>query len=350
MDEHEAVLVERWEHVDRFAQGQIHKAVHLTDCRAFDEAADMAANIATFYGEIGQLFHAALEERFPERVKSKRRGEALGTQLQARMYAAVTTQNLDAFDEARQLNDQALDEFDQKFDQVRQMQYRCQLESLAGDFGAAQSWLARALDLEASSTLLAIAQTIAAQTDDFGRGFLLLHFTRMGARIARSGDNELRASFEGAFAESGLAQDMWLQTGRNAHPEHTLLRYRAESELHQGNEDLARAYLNRLRRLCLSAKPGVVLSAQLLACHAHVVAHVIRQNPQRARDLLDQKSKTEPGLLQLTEKMRPLLEGFAGWTSVLEEINELAKAMTRPGSDTARLADELDQAAARIVL
>ena len=48
--------------------------------------------------------------------------------------------------------------------------------------------------------------------------------------------------------------------------------------------------------------------------------------------------------------MRPLLEDFAGWTSVLEEINELAKAMTRPGSDTARLADGLDQAAARIVL
>lgn len=350
MDEHDSVLTERWEHVDRFAQGQIHKAVHLTDCRSFNAAADIAAKIETFYGDIGQLFHAALEERFPERVKSKRRGEALGTQLQARMYAAVACDDDEAFDEARQLNDQALEEFDQKFDRIRQMQYRCQLESLAGDFEAAQSWLAKSLDLDGSSTLMQIAQAIATESNEFGRGFLLLHFARLGARIARSGSGDLPARFERAFAESGLAQDIWLQTSRGLHPEHALLRYRAESELRQGNEDLARGHLNKLRRICQDAKPGIVLSAQLLACHAHILAHVMCQNPRRARDLLDQKSKAEPGFLQQVEKMRTVFEGFAGWTKELEVLARIGSAMKEPGSDTARLAGELDQAAARIVL
>ena len=82
-------LAGRWEHATLLMRGLVAQAVHQTDC--FDHAAASARMtvVAGYYGQLGELFHAALPAVFPERVRSDLHGRALGTWLQSEILAGL---------------------------------------------------------------------------------------------------------------------------------------------------------------------------------------------------------------------------------------------------------------------
>ncbi|MCK5945522.1 MAG: hypothetical protein KAI24_26265 [Planctomycetes bacterium] len=318
---HEGKMVTRWEHVDRFLQGQIHEAVHLTDAREFAKARDKALRVADFHEQLGSLFQDALPEHFSAGVRSKRRGEALGTALQAEAYRCLAES--DSFDSARELSDLALEEFDQSDDRTRQMQYRCQLETMAGEFDTARQWLCRSMGIPEDSDHGAIATHITSITSLFGRGFLILHWMRLGAFLARRGRSDALDEFTAALEQGQLDKDQWFQEG-SAHPRQTILRYRTEIALACSDEVTANTCLNRLREACLPIQAdGAVLGFQLFACQV-LVAHAlpVKLAATQVRSLIENAQPDAPGLRQLLKTSRSALCEHPQWERFINTAGE----------------------------
>ncbi len=345
---HEGPMVKRWEHVDRFLQGQIHEAVHLTDAREFATARDKAVRVADFHEQVGSLFQAALPEHFTTGVRSRRRGEALGTALQAEAYRCLV--EADSFDVARELSAKAMEEFDQHDDLARQMQYRCQLEAMAGQHDEARMWLCHSMGLEESAGHELIAQGIRAVQNHFGRGFLLLHWLRLGAFLTRSHQPELAAEFVAALRSSKLDQDDWFSTGDD-HPRQAILRYRTEIALASSDDVAANTCLNRLREVCLPVKArGAVLAFQLFACQALIARANAAGSPAKARKLLDNKEASKPGLRQLLPPLETALGELDEWRATLDSLGTAIESCIATRNPTPELFGPLTKAVNCIVL
>lgn len=327
-------MVQRWERLDLFLQAQVHVAVHLTDCRELPSAIDTAERVSAFHDGLSDLFHAAMPDRLPEGVRSRRSGEALGTAMQAATLAGL--QDAAQFEKARNLGDRALKEFDNSEDWRRQYQYRCQLETLARDLPAARTWLAKALDLadpRSHSLGQAIAQTRTGSTE---RGFLLLHWLRFGA-VASIADpvgaeaNDFRAS----WSTAGMVSDPWCTGVLKDHPAPSILRYLGEVQVHGGDEAAAVGTLRTLREIVLPfRREQALLGLPLLGLQSAVYLQLVPSRPERARPLLDNNDKAAPGLTQLIETLATSLKGFPEWTRTLLEWRNAVTALH--GKDSAR--------------
>ncbi|MBZ0153709.1 MAG: hypothetical protein K8J09_19455 [Planctomycetes bacterium] len=322
-------IVKNWEHVDLFLEAQVHLAVHQTDARDFAGAVATAGQVADFHGNLASLFHAA-NPVLPEHVRSRRRGEALGTAMQAAMLAGLVEPS--HFETARKLSDAAQAEFDSTADAKRQAQYRCQLETLAGALPAARSWLARAIVCAEDATAITLAIT-GLQSGGMERGFLLLHWLRFGA--AAHGDPKAHAeakAFTDSWQASPLGGDPWCTGQRTQHPGPSIQRYLGEIAL--ANRDVAAAEqaLLQLRRNCLAGvNTRPLLAMPLLALQSLSAVHAARHDRARLRNLLQDRNSV-PGLTGLLDVLHAALHPWQGWRSILTAWTDACRALAQ-GSD-----------------
>jgi hypothetical protein len=304
-------IVSRWERLDLFLQAQIHVAVHQTDCRELRTAIETAQRVARFHAELGELFHAAMPG-LPEHVRSKRRGEALGTAMQAAMLLGLETP--DAFAEARALGDEALQQFDSASDSARQFQYRCQLETLADDSAAALGWLATAAHAPGDSPEAVFAAIAAEPSGSASRGFLLLHALRCLAFASQQESGPLAKSLHAAWQGTQLATDPWCQGEQRDHPGPWILCYLGITQAVHEDADAATRTLQRLRAALLPLQTHKALLAMpLLALQTYMAMAWNDSDPARVRNLVDQRSDQAPGLVQLLEILTNQLRRHPQW-------------------------------------
>ena len=242
-------LAGRWEHATLLMRGLVAQAVHQTD--SFDHAAASARMkvVAGYYGQLGELFHTALPEVFPTRVRSDLHGRALGTWLQSEILAGL--QEPDRLVAARALSERAIDEFPAEADKERQYQYRCQLETAAGEYSEARRFLARSLRLtESGHAALGAAVADLGRVSTVAQGFALLHWFRLGATAALDGAADERDAFLKGV-ESAEALDWAWCAGRvtDDYPTHGILRRVAVIRALRGEAEQAVAALRRLAEI-----------------------------------------------------------------------------------------------------
>ncbi len=222
MEKYASRLAGKWEHASLLVRGQIARAVHLTDCFEHNAAAMSMKRITECYTVLSEL----LNEEFnggEARINSDLRAAAIGTWLQAEMFVGrVDDRRLVT---ARELSEQALEEFSDPVDRQRQLQYRCQLETAAGQFAEARQYLSHSLSL-AESTHAAIVANIVLQGKQapFSEGFALLHWLRLGQACCQSDASAERDAFLAALTESGLLESAWAQGQYSSYPAHGILR------------------------------------------------------------------------------------------------------------------------------
>jgi hypothetical protein len=314
----------RWEHLALFVDAQHHEAVHRTDIQEFRPAAEIAARTADFFAEIGGLFQAAMPQHFPERVRARQRGEALGTAMQAAMYEGLDDPA--RFAQARAWNDAAIDEFGPGPDRDRQLQYRCQLETLAGELDAAWRALAQAVHRDETAAPDAIATAIGdLPPDSIGRQFLLLHAYRLGAAAART-EHPSAAPFVAAF-EARFGEDPICRGALARHPAHAVLRYRTEVLLAAGAPERAGSCLSALQRISLPVGSGSpLLASHLAVAQARLARHSLPTEPARTALLLDCPRQPK-GLRQILAELARAVDGFAelhaslsAWTAAVDAL------------------------------
>jgi tetratricopeptide (TPR) repeat protein len=290
-------LAGQWEHVSLLMEGLVAQAVHQTDCLEYDVASKRMELVAKYYKDLSSLFIDAFPEVFPERVCSELRGKALGTWLQSEIYAA--SYDPKRLVKAKEINEQAIEEFPTSSDKERQYQYRCQLETMAGEFQVAREYLAESLGLDAA-THFAIADKIKT-LDLFPQGFALLHWLRLGTACYLSGDNNSEwQDFASAFKKSGLLNSRWC-TEQTDYPAHGILRRVALINAIKG--DRTNAAFGRLRNINPLENGSMVLGIIQLAAYAEVAALLWENEPTQALSFLDCKDGNRLGLKQLLEKL-----------------------------------------------
>jgi hypothetical protein len=249
----------------------------------------------------------------------------LGTWLQAEILAGL--EDPQRLVTARRLSEQATDEFVAEEDKQRQYQYRSQLETAAGCFEAARTYLARGLGIkEDSHAALAEAISSLGGQAKMLQGFALLHWFRLGVDATVNGNDGERASFLAAVSASGLLEGPWCQGEPTDYPVHGILRRVAVVRAVRRETDAALAALRRLDKI-LDSDPmeRVVLQAIRLAAHAEV-ASFLRQSKQ-SRRCLDNSEPDAPGLLQLLKAMAArtretfpsVWRMFVRWPGVVEQ-------------------------------
>lgn len=321
-----SALAGQWEHATLLMRGLVAQSVHLTDCFDHDNVAKRMKLVTSYYGELGGLFHVEMPEVFPEKVRSDLHGRALGTWLQSEIYAGLAQYDTERFTFARSLSDKAIDEFPGQSDQERQYQYRCQLETAAGEFAEARRFLALSLRLEAESHS-ALAQGIAAIDNPFAQGFAHLHWFRLGVTACLDNDSEESKSFLDAVAESKALDWPWsCLDGPSDYPVHGILRRTAVIQAFCGEYHVPARVLRRLGDL-LSGEDAdrFVLQAIRLAAHAEVASVLAPRKENQAKRILSSDRAERPGLLPLLEQMKSETESdFPCVWAVFEDWPQVA--------------------------
>ena len=318
-------LAGQWEHVSLLMEGLVAQAVHQTDCLEYDEASKRMELVANYYRDLSSLFADAFPEVFPECVRSDLRGKALGTWLQNEIYAG--SYDLARLTKAREISEQAIEEFSFLCDNERQYQYRCQLDTVAGNFQVAREYLARSLHLDDTSH-----STIAREIntlDGVSQGFALLHWLRLGTACYLSGDKLEWEDFASALKQSKLLNSPWCKgEASDDYPTHGILRRVALITAIQGERN--NAALGRLRNLDPIKKGSMVLGIIQLATYAEVAALTWQTEPSQAQRLLDCDDRDRLGLKQLlkamSEQSRDLFPSVwqitQSWSNVLKRVIE----------------------------
>lgn len=318
LEELGARIAGRWEHATPLMEGLIAQAVHLTDCLEYEAAARKMGLVAKYYEDLASLAPIAFEGLFGERVRSDLRGKALGTWLQAETLAAVRDRRRIA--DARRISELAIDEFTAPSDKRRQYQYRCHLETVAGDFATAREFLARSIDAPAA-THVAIAHSIGSLPPP-RQGFPLLHWLRLGSVACLDGPADEREAFGSALDAARVADSEWVTADGRDYPAHGIRRYLATILAARRRFDAALSVLGRLRALRPEAAAEAILAVELAAGLAEVAALCVPTAPHHARRLLDDARKP-PGLLRVLADLEgvPELAGaLAAWRPRVDRV------------------------------
>ncbi len=324
-------LAAQWERTALLMDGWVAQAVHWTDCFEYERASARMRLIARSLETQANLFHEHLPQDFPARLRFDLRAKALGTLAQSETLAGLPDLNA-----ARQVSDQAINEFTSRGDKDRQYQYRCHLETIAGDFAQARLYLVKSLqsldEQPADISHAAIAEAInQAELTAWQQGFALLHWLRLGAAACLRGDETERESFVTALDESLMLASDWCRGEIAAYPAHSILRYCAIVQAARGHTDESLATLQCLHELDPLGAERLTLGAIMLAAQAEVAALIGPQDAALGRRLLDHDAslKEPPGLKQLVKRMQgkygAQFERLSGllrdWEKTLDEIS-----------------------------
>lgn len=255
LDQLKSKLYQQIEYLSLFMEGLVAKAVHYTDCFEFEKAIKETQFVIDFYdyfcGEEMQYFFIDIIQNDDniDEIKSDLRAKSLGTCLQAQIYQYLQNNDRDLLTKARENSEKAIAEFVALDDKKRQYQYRCQLESVAGNFNTVRQYLAKSLDLNEESSYLEIMQYI--QTLDIHKqGFSLLHLFRLGYQSYFKNEWEEWEDFKDALETSRLLINPWFITSDESnYPIHGILRKVVCFALIMGDKQKAQQALGKLNRL-----------------------------------------------------------------------------------------------------
>jgi hypothetical protein len=318
-----SALAGQWEYVTLLMEGLVAEGVHRIDCWEYDVVATKMKLVADYYREVSSLFSVAFPDVFPEKIRSELRGKALGTWLQAEIYAGATRST--RLNKARELSDLCLVEFTTPGDKARQYQYRCHLETLAGNFAIAREYLAKNFELEDNSHN-ALARYITT-LEDFYQGFALLHWLRLGTIAYLDNNHSEWQEFSIALKQFKLSNNLWCKGQQSTHyPTHGILRRIALIDAIEGKQDFVA--LGTLRNLTSIERGNLVLGLIQCAAYAEVASFCWENNNTMARKILDCQEPDRLGLQQLleilTNKSRnlfPKVEQLTlSWLKIIGEI------------------------------
>ena len=320
--------------------GLIADAVHRTDCWEYDTVAIQMKLIADYFAEASRVFATALPEVFPQSIRAQLKGKALGTWLQSELYASSLEPN--RLHKARGLSALCIEEFTLPEDKAIQYQYRCQLETIAGDFATAREYLAKSLDLQASSH-----DAIASQISNLGGfslGFALLHWLRLGTMAYLSADDAEWTQFITALEQSQLLNSRWCRGKRSKnYPTHGILRRVALIQLIQEQPKLTA--LNRLQALKPFERDSFVLAIIQCAAHAEAAAFLWDSTDSSGKSdrlglqqlmyllellrLLEKRSADFPQVHRLIQTWLAVVQGIlADGENVRNKLIELGKQIS----------------------
>lgn len=328
-------LAARWEHNDLLLRGLVVEAVHRTDSYEHAEAAGKARLVATFYEEMRELCNASLGDVFPKDVRSQVLGEALGTELQALIYEGGLDDDA-RLAAARAVSDRAIEQFDRPADRARQLQYRCQLETAAGQFPEARSALAEATGAGDDSHQALWART---QAKDAGpdRVWSTLHYLRLAARAAGHRSSERTDACTVIRTAKLDRLDLVTDPAMIDYPAHGIRRYAAIACAAAGDTAAALSILGHLRALYSMEQPAErpLLTTLWIAAQLEVAAYAWEGSGSKARELIESTRKERPGALKLVQQLLKKTDSLPGFTRTFgpwpEQLQALLKGPTTTG-------------------
>jgi hypothetical protein len=294
-------LAGQWEQANLIMEGIVARAAHDVDCFDHDGASARMALVDDYYGSLSGLLADARPDLFPRRVRSEVRGRAIAARMTAELHAGLSEPSRLAL--ARSLSDRSLDEFPSDGDRREQHGPRCHLEAAAGDFPAARRHLALLLGADGDSHD-ALAASIRS-LPEARRGTPLLHWLRLGSFAFEAGAGGEGDRFLPALRASALLRSRWVSDpASHEYPAHGCRRYAAQALAAGGDRKEALSVLGRLTALD-PASEGRILHALLLpAAQAAVAAHLLRSDPEKARELLDGRAEGREGARQRLARLR----------------------------------------------
>jgi hypothetical protein len=309
-------------------------AVHETDCFDHIEAVESMEQVVQKYGAVVDL----LVEEFSDgagKGQSDLRAMALGTQAQALMFASLGNPIL--CDKAREVSDSALSGFRNDSDRCRQLQYRAQIETFAGNYVDARQRLAEGIGADGSSHD-AIRDRIVALDKDGAADFPLLHWLRLGATLAKSkGANVENSVFLQAFEKYRIPEAYWMH-GNAIYPTHGILRYAANIFAVAEHREQTRRAWKRLCHLFHGASDDpIMLRLIQVAAGAELIVLCEDSDPTFTKSLLRTGVKDSTGVPNLcvalmgrTEKEFPRIFSIvAQMHKCLDELSAGANSETR---------------------
>jgi hypothetical protein len=333
-------LARQWERAPILFDGLIAQAVHLTDAFDFDRVSNDMRLVTQSLETQSDLFSNYQADAFPDPIKFDLRGKALGTLVQTEMLKGFLT--VERLQETRQLSDAAIAEFTDPKDRARQYQYRCHLETIAGDFSEARRYLVwsirKAPTAETDLSHIAIGRLLNQPSDDpqWLQDFTVSHWLRLGARICLSESPECER-FITAYQASNLFNTYAKVSTLSDFPIHNILRFLSVIEASQQRFDAALAALERLHNLDPIGKNEFVMALILISAQAEVAALLWASDSQTAMSLVDNESSELPGLKQLLNRLKSVgIATFQQLANLIDswdaKLNELRIAALAPAA------------------
>jgi hypothetical protein len=323
----EPLLARQWERIPLLIDGFIAQAVHQTDCRGYREVANKMNWIARSLKLQSNSLQELMQGGRPEFIKYDARGKALGTQVQALTLWGFEDQS--SMLKAREVSDEAIAEFSSMDDKARQYQYRCHLETIAGEFEAARRFLLMSILKTEQLSQIGSHQDIASQLSTTGKNrsgrldddgnyrFHLQHWLRIGAHAYLRGAVSEQKDFTSAVNRSNVMNSSWCIGNEADWPAHGILRSVAVIRAAQSDASAAQEILRLLEDNTVVDVNHIVLAMIVLAAQAEVAA--ILSDMPAAAELLDGNSD---GLKRSGEILERL---FRGRLEVFPEMERLLK-------------------------
>lgn len=311
-------LARRWERAPILFDGLIAQAVHLTDAFEFDRVSKDMRLVAESMETQADLFSKYRAGEFPDSIKFDIRAKALGTLLQNEML-----KDNDDWQQLRDLSDQAISEFIDPKDKARQYQYRCHLETLAGDYASARRyliWSMRKIETEEfDCSHSAIVRFLAEQSDEprWQRDFTVSHWLRLGKTICLNAASE-QEKFLRAYDASKLFEMYVDSRSLSEFPVHSILRSISVIEASRRKFGPAFRALELLHALNPIEKNEFVMAVILCAGQAEFAALLWQNDNRKAKELIDCESSVAAGLKQLFQRME--CKGIADLPKIAELI------------------------------
>ena len=333
-------LIRHWEHAATVTRGLIADAVHKIDCFEYDAASIAMAKVAACDEAVSELFVDEMGGGGGA-TYSDLRAQALGTQLQAEILAGrIVPARLVI---ARQLSDEAIKAFCDPADIARQWQYRCQLETAAGQFSIARECLSKSLQLpEFSHRAIANAISETGADNPGAESFLLLHWLRLGTAALFAHDLKERDEFVQSVEQASLLESAWATGEERNYPAHGILRRAAVLHAHRNRKRKALEILDVLRsRLNPIGRRQIPLALVQAAAEAEVAATLFPVDPQAASEVLGAVRRGHIGLLHTLEQTIALTDStlpriHALLTQWMEQVRQ-ATLLTVPPAEAVEL-------------
>ncbi|HEU4710293.1 MAG TPA: hypothetical protein VFS76_01950 [Pyrinomonadaceae bacterium] len=350
-------VARQWERIPLVMDGLITQAVHATDCLEFDEASRLMKFVAESLKSQSNRFHEVLPDEFPEELSFDLRARSLGTFLQSEILAGASDPK--RLENARQASNDAIAEFTSFGDRARQYQYRCHLETIAGDFETARRFLVQSLEgtdqtpLDFSHNRISQLVLELGVNPEWKAEFTLVHWLRIGAYAclsihkAKMLDSTTapiveseRDAFLSALNSSGQLDSEACQGGLSDYPAHSILRFVAAIQAARGRSAEAMAALEHLHQLDPIGKDQFPLALILLAAQMEVA--LLSTSGEEARLLLGEapsRLKSLPDLIDLAARrigpdFRRISTALDSWR---EEIRSVTSQSVRADNSLLRL-------------
>jgi hypothetical protein len=319
----EPLLARQWERIPLLIDGFIAQAVHQTDCFAHDKVADNMEWIAEALKLQSESLQKLMPEALSEPISYDARGKALGTRVQALILRGFKDES--NIESARKVSDDAIAEFSSIDDKARQYQYRCHLETIAGDFPAARRFLSMSImkseraskessHQEISDRIWAVIKNLPQGSDGNYR-FWLQHWLRMGALAYLRGDAREQTEFTGALKRTKVLNSSWCIGEETSWPAHGILRSVAVIQASLNDTASATETLRCMQSITPFDENHLVIAVIALAAQLEVAA--LFMGTPTATALLD-------GDTNRIQNIKGILDGlFKGSLDLFPEMKRL---------------------------